>query len=58
MDRILYTPAAACRLLSCSRSKLYEEMAATRLAFVHNGRRRFLHIRELERYVEALKPAH
>ena len=55
VDWKLYSPARACELLSISRSKLYEEMAASRLAFVHNGRRRFIRADELERYVASLK---
>ena len=55
MDRLLYSPAEACRMLNMSRSKLYLEMDAGRLASIHNGRRRYLHADELQRYVASLK---
>ena len=57
MERLLYTPAEACRLLNMSRSKLYQEMGEGRLGWVNNGRRRFVHKEELERYAAALKPS-
>lgn len=58
MDRLLYTPAEACRLLNMSRSKLYQEMDAGRLTWVKNGRRSFFHKDELERYAAALTPSY
>ena len=56
IDKLLYTPAEACRILNMSRSKLYQEMSAGRLGWVNNGRRRFIHKGELERYASALTP--
>jgi excisionase family DNA binding protein len=56
MDKLLYTPAEACRVLNMSRSKLYQELGSGRLAWVNNGRRRFVHKDELSRYAAALVP--
>jgi excisionase family DNA binding protein len=56
MDKLLYTPAEATRVLNMSRSRLYEEMGSGRLRSVNNGRRRFIHRDELERYAASLKP--
>jgi hypothetical protein len=39
-----------------SRSKLYQEMGAGRLAWVKNGRRSFFQKDELARYAAALAP--
>lgn len=54
MDKLLYTVPETCRLLNLSRSKLYTEITENRLSSVHNGRRRFFHRDEVERYAQAL----
>lgn len=56
VEKLLYTPTEACRLLNMSRSKLYQEMDAERLSWGNNGRRRFIHRDELERYASMIAP--
>ncbi|MFE3601844.1 helix-turn-helix domain-containing protein [Streptomyces sp. NPDC059142] len=54
--RLLYTPAEAAKVLSFSRSTIYNLMAAGALPYVKHGRARRIRWTELERYASSLEP--
>jgi len=54
-NRLLVTVGEACRLLSLSRSGLYDLMSSGALPYVQIGRSRRLALAELEQFVSAMR---
>ena len=54
-SRLLYSPAEVQKLLCMCRTRLWDEMKSGRLKYVTNGKRRFIRVDELHRYVESLE---
>lgn len=57
MDRLLYDPREAARLLSVGRTTIYELMASGALASVHIGRCRRIPAEELRRFIQSRQEA-
>ncbi|MGK5738505.1 helix-turn-helix domain-containing protein [Micromonospora sp. URMC 103] len=53
MDKLCYTPREAATLLSVSRTKVYELLAAGELCSIRIGRSRRIPADELRRFVSA-----
>ena len=52
--KLLFTVSEACNALGLGRSKFYDEVRCGRLNALKNGKRTYVHIAELSRYVAAL----
>ena len=55
MDKLLVTPAEAAHLLSISRSRVYELLAAGRIASLTCGRSRRIRIEVLQQFIARLE---
>jgi len=55
IEKLLYAPEDAARLLAISRSTVYNLMNDGKLKSIHIGRSRRIHIEELYRFVKDLE---
>jgi hypothetical protein len=51
-ERLAYSPAEAATAIGCSRT-YFDEQIAHELRWVRRGRRKFVSVKELERWLEA-----